>query len=65
MRHQSLSVCISLLLASTAFPAFAQTPENEEQAYEGEIIVTAQKREERLVDVPVTLSAVSGARMKV
>lgn len=64
MRHQSLSVCISLLLASTAFPAFAQTPENEEQAYEGEIIVTAQKREERLVDVPVTLSAVSGARMK-
>lgn len=64
MRHQSLSVCISLLFASTAFPAFAQTPENEEQAYEGEIIVTAQKREERLVDVPVTLSAVSGARMK-
>jgi iron complex outermembrane recepter protein len=64
MRHPSLSVSISLLLASTAFPVFAQTPESDEQAYEGEIIVTAQKREERLVDVPVTLSAVSGARMK-
>jgi len=51
-------------LASTAFPAFAQTADDEEQAYEGEIIVTAQKREERLIDVPVTLSAVSGARLK-
>jgi outer membrane receptor protein involved in Fe transport len=44
-------------------PVFAQTPEAEDQAFEGEIIVTAQKREERLVDVPVTLSAVSGERL--
>ena len=64
MRHTSLSVSISLLLASTAFPALAQTAENDDQTYEGEIIVTAQKREERLIDVPVTLSAVSGARLK-
>ena len=64
MRHTTLSVSISLLLASTAFPALAQTPENDDQTYEGEIIVTAQKREERLIDVPVTLSAVSGARLK-
>ena len=64
MRHMSLSVSISLLLASTAFPALAQTAENDDQTYEGEIIVTAQKREERLIDVPVTLSAVSGARLK-
>ena len=64
MRSHSLPISISLLLASTAFPAFAQTADDEEQAYEGEIIVTAQKREERLIDVPVTLSAVSGARLK-
>ncbi|WP_373474209.1 TonB-dependent receptor [Sphingorhabdus lacus] len=64
MRSHYLPISISLLLVSTAFPAFAQTADDEEQAFEGEIIVTAQKREERLIDVPVTLSAVSGARLK-
>jgi iron complex outermembrane recepter protein len=64
MRSQYFPVSLSILLASTAFPACAQTAEDDAQAYEGEIIVTAQKREERLVDVPVTLSAVSGVRMK-
>jgi S1-C subfamily serine protease len=44
-------------------PVYAQTAEADDQAFEGDIIVTAQKREERLVDVPVTLSAVSGARL--
>lgn len=64
MRSQYIPVSLSILLASTAFPACAQTAEDDAQAYEGEIIVTAQKREERLVDVPVTVSAVSGFRMK-
>lgn len=63
MRCRLLPTSISILLASTAMPAFAQTADAEEQAFGGEIIVTAQKREERLVDVPVTLSAVSGARL--
>ena len=54
MRRPHIAVAISILCASTAMPAFAQTAEGEEQAFEGEIIVTAQKREERLVDVPVT-----------
>ena len=63
MRFRHLAASLSVLLAPTAFPAFAQTADADEQAFEGEIIVTAQKREERLIDVPVTLSAVSGERL--
>ena len=55
----------SLILASSALaliatPAFAQdaAPAAEEEI--GEIIVTAQKRSERLQDVPVAVSVVSG-----
>lgn len=64
MRSHSFKITVALLLASTATPVLAQTADGDEQAFEGEIIVTAQKREERLIDVPVTLSAVSGARLQ-
>ena len=64
MRRAYVTASLSFLFASAAMPAFAQTPDAEEQAFEGEIIVTAQKREERLVDVPVTISAVSQARLE-
>lgn len=64
MRSHSFKITVALLLASTATPVLAQTADSDEQAFEGEIIVTAQKREERLIDVPVTLSAVSGARLQ-
>lgn len=63
MRRPYLAASLVVLCASTAIPALAQTPESEDQAFEGEIIVTAQKREERLIDVPVTLTAVSGERL--
>jgi outer membrane receptor protein involved in Fe transport len=63
MRRPYVAAILCVLNASAAMPAFAQTPESDDQAFEGEIIVTAQKREERLVDVPVTLSAVSGERL--
>ncbi len=59
----------SLILASSALalmasPAFAQdvAPAAEEEI--GEIIVTAQKRSERLQDVPVAVSVVSGATLE-
>ena len=64
MRRPVLTASLGILCASTAMPAFAQSPESYDQAFEGEIIVTAQKREERLIDVPVTISAVSGARLE-
>ncbi len=63
MRRPYIAAILSFLSATTAMPAFAQTPEADDQAFEGEIIVTAQKREERLVDVPVTISAVNQARL--
>ncbi len=55
---------VVLLAASVSVPATAQTTPEEADANSGDIIVTAQKREERQVDVPITLSAVSGERMK-
>ena len=43
--------------AFTAAPTYAQTADD--SASEGEIVVTAQKRSERLLDVPVSVSAVT------
>ena len=61
----------SILLATIALPAFplaAQTaPDSEEQeagSSGNTIIVTAQKIEQRAQDVPITISAVSGNRIK-
>lgn len=52
---------LGLLMLGSAFPAFAQTTASESNE---EIIVTAQKRDERVIDVPITLTATSGARMR-
>ena len=45
----------ALAQASTQADAQASTPNDE-------IVVTAQKREQRIADVPVTVTAVTGAR---
>ncbi|MCW5646920.1 MAG: TonB-dependent receptor, partial [Sphingopyxis sp.] len=56
------------LLAATASPALAQAdtaPASAPTDAEGDlIIVTAQKIEQRAIDVPITISATSGARMR-
>ena len=64
-----VSTARSLLLAATACAAIVASPvaaqetaDNEAQG--GEIIVTAQKRTERLQDVPVAVSAVSGEQLE-
>ncbi len=52
---------IASVLCATAMPVFAQdatAPAEEEEAAEGEIIVTANKRRERLQDVAVSVQAV-------
>jgi iron complex outermembrane recepter protein len=51
-------------LVLTATPAFAQDAAPAEEEAIGEIIVTAQKRSERLQDVPVAVSVVSGATLE-
>lgn len=57
---------LALLLVGTALPVFAQAPAPApaEAVGDEDIIVTTQKREERGVDVPITLTATSGERMR-
>ncbi len=51
---------LGLLALSAAAPASAQ----EDQTAPGDIIVTAQKREQRLQDVPVVVTALSGEALQ-
>lgn len=55
-----------LLASSAAVPAIAQTtvPEGDTAGAGEQIIVTAQKIEQRAMDVPITISAISGKRME-
>jgi iron complex outermembrane recepter protein len=52
----------ALVIAGTSAPAFAQDADEEVSA--GEIIVTARKREERLIDVPVPVSVTTAQQLK-
>jgi outer membrane receptor protein involved in Fe transport len=56
-----------LLLAATATPALAQAnvaPVADDMAPGDDIVVTAQKIEQRSIDVPITISATSGAQLR-
>jgi len=56
-----------LLLAATATPALAQAnvaPVADDMAPGEDIVVTAQKIEQRSIDVPITISATSGAQLR-
>ena len=59
----------SLLLApafayQTGVPASAGTPQEKPQNQLQEVVVTAQKREELLKDVPITIAVLSGASLE-
>ena len=55
----------SILAMTVATPAFAQDPadEVERDAFGGEIVVTAQRQSERLQDVPIAVSAITGDKL--
>ena len=57
---------LAVLLTGVAQPALAQTSVQPSPGVEDveEIVVTAQKRDERLIDVPITVSVASGERMR-
>jgi iron complex outermembrane recepter protein len=51
-----------VLASAMAAPAWAQTPADEE-ANSADIIVTAQKREEKLQDVPLAVTVIGGSQI--
>lgn len=52
---------LAILAASSAIPAIAQdVPVESETVGDGDIVVTAQRREQSLLDVPVAVTALSG-----
>jgi outer membrane receptor protein involved in Fe transport len=62
MKSRWLASLSVIAMATTGGTAFAQNPSETENSEE--IIVTAQKREERLRDVPISISAVTGETMQ-
>lgn len=60
-----LKAALAAVMVATALSSslvLAQEAESQDaQAGDGEIVVTAQRREERLIDVPISVSAVGGA----
>ena len=64
MPRYSLRVSlVSLAIALSASPVLAQDQVDAEGRNEDTIIVTAQKREQSIQDVPITVSAISGEQM--
>ncbi|WP_086606569.1 TonB-dependent receptor [Erythrobacter donghaensis] len=60
-------IALAAALAAAPHAAFAQdaeTPAADDPASGNEIIVTTQKIEQRALDVPITISAVSGERIR-
>ena len=70
MRRSIFTTALIILSASTAHSAFAQTAPADDTAMETsegdseQIVVTAQKRTERQIDVPITISAVTNQRLR-
>lgn len=58
------TVSLFALATFSASGAYAQTSSNENGASEDEIIVTAQRREEKLKDVPISVTALAGEQLQ-
>jgi iron complex outermembrane recepter protein len=62
MRATTIKLLTATLFATTAMPAFAQDAPADEEGL-SEIIVTAQRREENLQDVPLSITALGGENL--
>src|SRR4051812_26434809 len=59
------ALCAATALTAAAAPAAAQETEaSDPNVDSGEVIVTAQRREERLQDVPISVTALSAAQLE-
>ena len=58
------SLVASAIVSLSAVPAFAQDAAATASEDDGAIIVTARRREEALIDVPVAITALSGAELE-
>ena len=63
MTHLTLRATIATLLAASAVPAFAADAEKGVSAGLDEVVVTATRREERLMDVPMSVQAFSQEKL--
>jgi iron complex outermembrane recepter protein len=61
MTRSTRAWLFTLLASASAVPAYAQ--EQAAAVDQGDIVVTAQRREENLQDVPVSVAAISGERL--
>ncbi len=59
----ALSLTTALSVTGWAAPVFAQDTSAQEDGTLGEIIVTAQRREENLQDIPLSITAVGGDKL--
>lgn len=64
-RFNNLKLVLTCLLASSASdPVFSQSEKKHQNKLLEEVVVTAQKREESVNDVPIAVSALSGEAME-
>src|SRR6476659_5349138 len=68
MRTQTIRTATSVFgligLAAIATPAFAQADSADQATVSSEIVGTAQRREERQVDVPITITALGPQQLQ-
>lgn len=64
MNTKLLLVATTAAIALTSGAAFAQTAQDEAASQVDDIVVTARKREERLIDVPVAVTAVTAETLE-
>ncbi len=64
MNLRLLSSACVLAITAVCGPAFAQTPSSGEAVTVEDLVVTAQRREENLQDVPIAVSAITGETLE-
>ena len=64
LRRAVLATSALSMLAFAPTAAFAQDEGASADAGDGDIIVTARRRDERLIDVPIAVTAISGAALE-